>query len=413
MGKKYLDYDKKYLDQLMELYLSGEDMHWSNLIEKYGNLIKNIEARFGLPKGLDLIKTMLESQGKKLEARLLDSEFLRYKNKKLKINPEDIVFFLSKESFRPEYRLLKHLGKNGTKCLKDKVNDSIKLLEFILNKYEIIPVESIQKKHEFPKEYENVILKELQVLKEFENKTAIPHVVIDYKILAQKIKYISELENGFKEFNEKFSKKRINEMIDNYLLLDKVLKSKSEASYLLFRNYKGLITKLIYKKNQFDFLTQRSKTVGTLMDIARDNFLRAVNDYNPEKGSLSTIVHIYISQRVNDFYRQTKKQTSLHTPIQDCELIDLISSNAKFADYALEKKEFNDFIYEALEKLNERQKDVVCKFFGLKDMQQATLHTIGESQGCSHQNMGIIKQIAFDRLKFYLKDLADAYNLLD
>jgi len=109
------------------------------------------------------------------------------------------------------------------------------------------------------------------------------------------------------------------------------------------------------------------------------------------------------SGEVSDALRFSSKHCSLDAPFNDGEdnsLMDVIEDSSQpLPDENLMENSLKEEIEKVLNELDERERDVICLYFGINRERSYTLEEIGENYGLTRERVRQIKEKAIKRLR--------------
>ncbi|WP_067923046.1 RNA polymerase sporulation sigma factor SigK [Alicyclobacillus shizuokensis] len=145
-----------------------------------------------------------------------------------------------------------------------------------------------------------------------------------------------------------------------------------------------------------------------LISIGTIGLIKAVESYHPKYGTkLATFAARCIDNEILMYLRSTRKHrrdTSLEEPIgQDKEgneltLSDLLGTDADAVVQAVDLSWEKQKMFEHLPNLPEREREVLCKRFGLPDGEEKTQREIAQELGISRSYVSRIERKALNRL---------------
>ncbi len=151
-----------------------------------------------------------------------------------------------------------------------------------------------------------------------------------------------------------------------------------------------------------------------LLSIGTFGLIKAVDTFNFDANNkLSTYAARCIENEILMYIRSNKKRkdtVSLYSPIgedkegNEIKLCDIIEDPSPSINTVLIKEEQKKKIHEALEILNKRELEIICKRFGLNDYKIETQRDIAKSLGISRSYVSRIEKRALTKLYLHLKD---------
>jgi RNA polymerase sporulation-specific sigma factor len=145
-----------------------------------------------------------------------------------------------------------------------------------------------------------------------------------------------------------------------------------------------------------------------LISIGTIGLIKAVESYHPDRGTkLATFAARCINNEILMYLRSNRKHrrdTSLYDPIgtdkdgNEMTLVDLLGSDADEivdqVDFTWEKQK----MYENLPLLGPREREVLCKRFGIPDGEERTQREIAAELGISRSYVSRIERKALNKL---------------
>ena len=142
------------------------------------------------------------------------------------------------------------------------------------------------------------------------------------------------------------------------------------------------------------------KLINSIQKVEQ-SFLQK-NKRKPEQEEVANILNIDI-KKIQNAYFWIKDTTSLDIVIgndEDTTIGSLVEDKSTESDFlSIEKKEISDVIENVLNTLNEREKIVITRRFGLAGCNAETLDEIGKSLGLSKERIRQIENSALRKLR--------------
>lgn len=145
-----------------------------------------------------------------------------------------------------------------------------------------------------------------------------------------------------------------------------------------------------------------------LISIGTIGLIKAVESYHPDRGTkLATFAARCINNEILMYLRSNRKHrrdTSLYDPIgtdkdgNEMTLVDLLGSDA---DDVIDQVDFTwerQKMFENLPLLAEREREVICKRFGIPDGEERTQREIAAELGISRSYVSRIERKALNKL---------------
>lgn len=147
--------------------------------------------------------------------------------------------------------------------------------------------------------------------------------------------------------------------------------------------------------------------VGSVNKIKRVlNKLEQENEQFPTIEEIAAKVDIP-EDKVADAIKSNGRQVSVDAPLAEGEensLLDILpNNNAQMADSVLVQESLRDEVANALQSLNERERNIVEAFFGI-NQSEMTLEEIGDKFGLTRERVRQIKEKAIRRLRHNTKN---------
>ena len=168
---------------------------------------------------------------------------------------------------------------------------------------------------------------------------------------------------------------------------------------------------VVYISKKFE-----STGIGTedLVSIGTIGLVKAINTFNPNKNiKIATYASKCIENEILMFIRKTtplKLEVSIDEPLNtdsdgnELLLGDILGSDSDEVQKGIEEEEEKIMIYKAIEKLNERDKEIIVKRFGLYGRKELTQKELADAMGISQSYISrlekkIINQMRKDIIK--------------
>jgi RNA polymerase sporulation-specific sigma factor len=145
-----------------------------------------------------------------------------------------------------------------------------------------------------------------------------------------------------------------------------------------------------------------------LISIGTIGLIKAVESYRPNRGTkLATFAARCINNEILMYLRSNKKHkrdTSLYDPIgtdkdgNDMTLVDLLGTDADEIENQVDFTWERQKVYENLPSLPEREREVICKRFGIPDGEERTQREIARELGISRSYVSRIERKALNKL---------------
>lgn len=143
-----------------------------------------------------------------------------------------------------------------------------------------------------------------------------------------------------------------------------------------------------YKSKIFGYIQSRIYNLQMAEDLTSDVFVKVyekIDTFDEKKASLSTWIYLITRNTLIDYFR-THKQVS--------ELPELIADESSSVEESVCKSEALEKLAKALEKLDERGRDIIILHF----YSGKTLKEIAEKMGISYSYIKILLNQAYEKL---------------
>ncbi len=163
---------------------------------------------------------------------------------------------------------------------------------------------------------------------------------------------------------------------------------------------------VVYISKKFE-----STGIGTedLVSIGTIGLVKAINTFNPNKNiKIATYASKCIENEILMFIRKTsplKLEVSIDEPLNtdsdgnELLLGDILGSDSDEVHKGIEAEEERLMIYRAIEKLNERDKEIIVKRFGLFGTRELTQKELADSMGISQSYISRLEKRIINQLK--------------
>ncbi|MBE6701390.1 MAG: sigma-70 family RNA polymerase sigma factor [Ruminococcaceae bacterium] len=163
---------------------------------------------------------------------------------------------------------------------------------------------------------------------------------------------------------------------------------------------------VVYISKKFE-----STNIGTddLVSIGTIGLVKAINTFNPSKNiKIATYASKCIENEILMFIRKTtplKLEVSIDEPLNtdwdgnELLLGDILGSDADEVQKGIEAEEEKAIIYKAIEKLNDRDKEIICKRFGLYGKKELTQKELADTMGISQSYISRLEKRIINQLK--------------
>jgi len=324
---------------------------------------------------------------------------IRKNEKKSKvISSKEILPFLTNWGLRHDLQFVSFLNRSNEAPMKNEVLKLFKGIE------ELVTPDLI-----LDRTKGDLAFRIYSGLKVYEkNRTDINGVMISRRNLHMLYHYMENHDYATVELGKRFSVEDLRDVLDEDHLLAKVIENKRKLGWSLLKTNEGLATKIIQKKGL---------NIDDFMGVAQDALLDSIENFDPTLGfKFSTYAWKAIDRRItqakNDKY---SRFGSLDQEVgDDAKLGDFIEVKTT-PQNQLENKEVSDKINEVLESLDDKEKNVILKRFGLNGQERKTLEEIAKMEGLTRERIRQIEKKALQKLSHnpQVRLLKDAFGLDD
>ena len=193
---------------------------------------------------------------------------------------------------------------------------------------------------------------------------------------------------------------------ENKLLIEMNLGNKDARNKLIEHNLR-LVAHIVKKYEHYSDITDDLISIGTI------GLIKGIDSFNINKNNkLTTYVARCIENEILMYFRSNKKNNnnvSLSDSIgydkdgNEINLIDVIKSNSKDIIDIIHDKDIQHDIIEYLSILNEREKEIIIKRYGLFDTKEYTQKEIASTLNISRSYVSRIEKRAMTKLLRELK----------
>ena len=192
-------------------------------------------------------------------------------------------------------------------------------------------------------------------------------------------------------------------------LLEKLKRGDSNVKTVLIERNLRLV---VYIARKFE---NTGINIDDLVSIGTIGLIKAVNTFDPHKNiKLATYASKCIENEILMFLRRNNKvkaEVSFDEPLNiDWDGNELLLSDVLGTEYDLIQKSLEEevdkkLLYQAMEKLNEREKKIMELRFGLKDGRELTQKEVAEHLGISQSYISRLEKRIIKRLKKEIKKM--------
>lgn len=163
---------------------------------------------------------------------------------------------------------------------------------------------------------------------------------------------------------------------------------------------------VVYISKKFE-----STNIGTddLVSIGTIGLVKAINTFNPEKNiKIATYASKCIENEILMYIRKIvplKLEVSIDEPLNtdwdgnELLLGDILGSDSDEVQKGIEAEEERLMIYRAIDKLSDRDKEIICTRFGLCGKKELTQKELADSMGISQSYISRLEKKIINQLK--------------
>ena len=156
-----------------------------------------------------------------------------------------------------------------------------------------------------------------------------------------------------------------------------------------------------YSKKVMGYIRSRITSQSIAEDLHSEVFLKVcakIDGFDESKASVSTWVYTITRNTVIDYFRTNRATCEIDETIGFmCDSADSSDSAEVFSE--LEAKEELEELAKALEKLSERERDIIILHY----YSGVTLKEVGEKIGCAYSTVRLAHNSAIEKLRKILK----------
>jgi RNA polymerase sporulation-specific sigma factor len=192
-------------------------------------------------------------------------------------------------------------------------------------------------------------------------------------------------------------------------LLEKLKKGDMNVKTVLIERNLRLV---VYIARKFE---NTGINIDDLVSIGTIGLIKAVNTFDPHKNiKLATYASKCIENEILMFLRRNNKvkaEVSFDEPLNidwdgnELLLSDVLGTENDLIQKGLEEEVDKKLLYQAMDKLNEREKKIMELRFGLKDGQEQTQKEVAEHLGISQSYISRLEKRIIKRLKKEIKKM--------
>jgi RNA polymerase sporulation-specific sigma factor len=192
-------------------------------------------------------------------------------------------------------------------------------------------------------------------------------------------------------------------------LLEKLKKGDMNVKTVLIERNLRLV---VYIARKFE---NTGINIDDLVSIGTIGLIKAVNTFDPHKNiKLATYASKCIENEILMFLRRNNKikaEVSFDEPLNidwdgnELLLSDVLGTENDLIQKSLEEEVDKKLLYQAMDKLNEREKKIMELRFGLKDGREQTQKEVAEHLGISQSYISRLEKRIIKRLKKEIKKM--------
>ncbi len=193
--------------------------------------------------------------------------------------------------------------------------------------------------------------------------------------------------------------------------------SKEEELYYLQLGEKGKEKLIEHNLRLVVFLAKKYENTGIdledLVSIGTIGLIKGINTYNLDKNiKLATYASRCIDNEILMFLRKNKKRRSeisfedslsFDSEGNELHLEDILGTEEDIVTKGLEKETEKRLMYEEIEKLNKRDKEIMILRYGLHNQEEMTQKEVAATLGISQSYISRIEKKVINRLKLLYK----------
>ncbi len=194
--------------------------------------------------------------------------------------------------------------------------------------------------------------------------------------------------------------------------------SKEEELFYIQKGDKEAKSKLIeHNLRLVVFLAKKYENTGVdledLVSIGTIGLIKGINTYNMDKNiKLATYASRCIDNEILMFLRKNKKRRSevsfedslsFDSEGNELHLEDILGTEEDIVTRGLEEETEKRIMYEEIEKLNKRDKEIMTLRYGLNNKEEMTQKEVANALGISQSYISRIEKKVINRLKFLYK----------
>ncbi len=196
---------------------------------------------------------------------------------------------------------------------------------------------------------------------------------------------------------------------EEYFLLEKLKKGDMNVKTVLIERNLRLV---VYIGRKFE---NTGINIDDLVSIGTIGLIKAVNTFDPHKNiKLATYASKCIENEILMFLRRNNKlkaEVSFDEPLNidwdgnELLLSDVLGTENDLIQKRLEEEVDRKLLYQAMEKLNEREKRIMELRFGLRNGNEQTQKEVAEELGISQSYISRLEKRIIKRLKREIKKM--------
>lgn len=196
------------------------------------------------------------------------------------------------------------------------------------------------------------------------------------------------------------------------IMIERMLKKDAEARNILIEHNLRLVAHIVKK------FENKNTSQDDLISIGTIGLIKGIDSYNDTKKTrITTYAARCIENEILMYFRSNKKSqndVSLNDSIgydkdgNEINLIDVLKDNSKDLAEIIHTKENIEQLNQYLTLLNEREKEIIVKRYGLLNQKEKTQKEIAKSLNISRSYVSRIEKRALTKiLKEFIKNKSD------
>ncbi len=196
---------------------------------------------------------------------------------------------------------------------------------------------------------------------------------------------------------------------EEYFLLERLKKGDGDVKTILIERNLRLV---VYIARKFE---NTGINIDDLVSIGTIGLIKAVNTFDPHKNiKLATYASKCIENEILMFLRRNNKvrsEVSFDEPLNidwdgnELLLSDVLGTENDLIQKNIEEEVDKKLLYQAMERLNNREKKIVELRFGLQNKQEKTQKEVADELGISQSYISRLEKRIINRLKKEIKKM--------